>query len=44
MGYCAAEAASGMRLSLGPWLDDPDLEAVPEALARALQRQVPSHP
>jgi cysteine desulfurase len=43
MGYGDAEAASGLRLSLGPWLDDRDLDAVPEALARALRRQDPSH-
>ena len=43
MGYGDAEATSALRLSLGPWLDDQDLDAVPEALARALRRQDPSH-
>jgi cysteine desulfurase len=44
MGYGDAEAASGLRLSLGPWLQAPDLDAVPAALARALRRQDPNHP
>jgi cysteine desulfurase len=43
MGYSDAEATSGLRISLGPWLNDLDLDAVPEALARAMRRQDPSH-
>ena len=35
MGYGAEEAASGLRLSLGPWHRAADLEALPEALERA---------
>jgi cysteine desulfurase len=35
MGYGAERAASGLRLSLGPWLQPADLAAVPDALARA---------
>jgi cysteine desulfurase len=38
MGYDQAEAASGLRLSLGPWLKPEDLSGVPAALARARQR------
>jgi len=37
MGYGADEAASGLRLSLGPWHRATDLEALPEALERARQ-------
>jgi cysteine desulfurase len=35
MGFGAAEAASGLRLSLGPWLDLDDLRELPAALERA---------
>ena len=35
MGYSAAAAAAGVRLSLGPWLDAASLESVPAALAAA---------
>ncbi|MFQ6537141.1 MULTISPECIES: cysteine desulfurase family protein [Aphanothece] len=35
MGLTQAEAASGLRLSLGPWLQAADLESVPEALMRS---------
>jgi cysteine desulfurase len=38
MGYGEAEAASGLRLSLGPWLEPADLAGVPAALERARQR------
>jgi cysteine desulfurase len=38
MGYGQAEAASGLRLSLGPWLSPEDLSGVPSALERARQR------
>ena len=38
MGYGPEEAASGLRLSLGPWLESADLAAVPERLQRARQR------
>jgi len=38
MGYDQAEAASGLRLSLGPWLSPEDLSGVPAALERARQR------
>ncbi|EDY38746.1 cysteine desulfurase [Cyanobium sp. PCC 7001] len=37
MGYPPAEAASGVRLSLGPWLEPADLDAVPQRLTRALE-------
>jgi cysteine desulfurase len=37
MGYGAEEAASGLRLSLGPWHRAADLEALPQALERARQ-------
>jgi cysteine desulfurase len=37
MGYGAEEAASGLRLSLGPWHRAADLEALPRALERARQ-------
>ena len=36
------EAASGLRLSLGPWLGPSDLEGVPAALARARKRLGPT--
>lgn len=35
MGYSASEAASGLRLSLGPWVNAADLEAFPAALEEA---------
>ena len=35
MGYGAERAASGLRLSLGPWLQPADLAVVPDALERA---------
>lgn len=38
MGHSAEVAASGLRLSLGPWLSAADLDAVPAALVRARQR------
>jgi cysteine desulfurase len=37
MGYGPEEAASGLRLSLGPWHRAADLEALPQALDRARQ-------
>jgi cysteine desulfurase len=36
MGYGPEEAAAGVRLSLGPWLQPADLAAVPEAFAQAI--------
>ena len=42
LGYGAAEAASGLRFSLGPWLGPSDLEDVPAALARARDRLGPT--
>jgi cysteine desulfurase len=38
MGFGEAEAASGLRLSLGPWLSPDDLVGVAPALERARQR------
>jgi cysteine sulfinate desulfinase/cysteine desulfurase-like protein len=35
MGFSEAVAASGLRISLGPWLGPESLERVPEALDRA---------
>jgi len=35
MGYGAAEAASGLRISLGPWLSARDLQDFPSALEQA---------
>jgi len=35
MGYSSAVAGSGLRLSLGPWLQQQQLEALPQALGRA---------
>jgi len=37
MGYSPEQASSGVRLSLGPWLSDQDLAAVPAAFERAQQ-------
>ncbi len=42
LGYPDAEAASGLRLSLGPWLHAADLALVPELIQRAIRR-VESH-
>lgn len=44
MGYSEAEAASGVRLSLGPWLSCTDLEGVPAALERARQQLLANEP
>jgi cysteine desulfurase len=38
MGYAPGEAASGLRLSLGPWLSVSDLALVPAALERARRK------
>lgn len=38
MGYAEAEAGSGLRLSLGPWLSPADLEPVPALLEEAIRR------
>ncbi len=38
MGFSEAEAGSGLRLSLGPWLSAQDLEPVPLQLAEAIRR------
>ena len=38
MGFSEAEAGSGLRLSLGPWLSPQELEPVPELLAEAIRR------
>ena len=38
LGFSEAQAASGLRLSLGPWLTPADLAGVPAALQRARQR------
>ena len=38
MGFGEAEAAAGLRLSLGPWLSLDDLVGVAPALERARQR------
>jgi cysteine desulfurase len=40
MGYPAAEAASGLRISLGPWVSVEALEGFPPALERARHRQL----
>jgi cysteine desulfurase len=37
LGHAAAEASSGLRLSLGPWLTAADLDAFPQALQAARQ-------
>jgi cysteine desulfurase len=36
MGYSEAEAAAGLRLSLGPWHQASHLAGIPDALARAI--------
>jgi len=38
MGHSEAEAASGLRLSLGPWLADHELEPVPALIEQAIRR------
>jgi cysteine desulfurase len=38
MGYAPGKAASGLRLSLGPWLSVSDLALVPAALERARRK------
>lgn len=38
MGYGPAEAASGLRISLGPWLTAADLAGLPAALELARRR------
>jgi cysteine desulfurase len=38
MGFTEAEAASGLRISLGPWVDAEALQAFPAALERARRR------
>jgi cysteine desulfurase len=43
MGYSPEEAASGLRLSLGPWLSPADLAGLPAALEEAC-RSVSSAP
>jgi cysteine desulfurase len=42
MGFGEAEAASGLRLSLGAWLSPADLAGVPAALERGRQRLAPT--
>jgi len=37
LGLSAAEAAAGVRFTLGPWLSASDLERVPAALQRAME-------
>jgi len=44
MGYGPEEAASGLRLSLGPWHRAADLEALPQALERARQEVAAAAP
>jgi len=46
LGYPEALCASGLRISLGPWLRPEDLERVPAALERArreLEQTAPGH-
>lgn len=38
LGYSPREAASGLRLSLGPWITAADLNRVPQALMEAVRR------
>ena len=42
LGYSEADAASGLRISLGPWHCAADLEALVEALQMALAASVAS--
>lgn len=44
MGYGEKEAATGLRLSLGPWLSAEDLEPIPAALERARLRLMAGEP
>ena len=44
LGHPDPVAASGLRLSLGPWLDTADLEGVPAALERGRQRVLAGEP
>jgi cysteine desulfurase len=44
MGYGDAEAASGLRLSLGPWLTAADLAGVPGAVERGRLRVLAGEP
>ncbi len=44
MGYPDGEAASGLRISLGPWLTAADLEGVPGAVERGRLRVVAGEP
>ena len=44
MGYEDPVAASGLRLSLGPWITAADLAGVPGALERARQRLIAGEP
>jgi len=38
MGFADAEAAAGVRITLGPWLDDQTLISLPHRLAESLMR------
>lgn len=44
MGYPDPVAASGLRISLGPWLKAPDLEGVPGAVERGRLRVIAGEP
>jgi cysteine desulfurase len=44
MGYPDGEAASGLRISLGPWLTAADLEGVPGAVERGRLRVIAGEP
>ncbi len=44
MGYADPVAASGLRISLGPWLSPHDLEGVPAAVERGRQRVIAGEP
>ncbi|MCP9815418.1 cysteine desulfurase [Synechococcus sp. GreenBA-s] len=44
MGYPDGEAASGLRISLGPWLTGADLEGVPGAVERGRLRVIAGEP
>ncbi|WP_411870896.1 cysteine desulfurase family protein [Vulcanococcus limneticus] len=44
MGYPDGEAASGLRISLGPWLTPADLEGVPGAVERGRLRVIAGEP